>query len=113
MKSITTYEEAIAALEDMQSQIIHGSKCFSEIAEIMRQLKSQWEKAEKGNERMREALKAIAFHKFIDYEVARNGIYEGQYGIGVVDGHRACSHIAHQAIAVKGDESVWMEEDDL
>lgn len=44
------------------------------------------------------ALKDIATHKFVNYGVARDGIYEGQYGIGVVDGHRACASIARLAL---------------
>lgn len=38
---IKTYEQAREALLDMQSQIIHGSNCFAEIAEVMRQLKEE------------------------------------------------------------------------
>lgn len=38
---IKTYEQARHALLDMQSQIIHGSNCFAEIAEVMRQLKEE------------------------------------------------------------------------
>lgn len=41
MTKITTYEQARDALLDMQKQIIHGSQCFAEIAEVMRQLKEQ------------------------------------------------------------------------
>lgn len=47
---------------------------------------------------LKAALEQIANHKFISYESAEHGNYEGQYGIGVVDGHRACAMIAREAL---------------
>lgn len=53
-----------------------------------------------------EACREIANHRFISYDAASGGIYEGQYGTGVVDGHRACAFIARAAIEIceKGDK---------
>jgi hypothetical protein len=52
------------------------------------------------NKELEEALKEIANHKFVNYGAARGRIYDGQYGIGVVDGHRACAVIARKALKI-------------
>ena len=48
---------------------------------------------------MAAALKQIAEHKAISYENTSHGNYEGQYGIGVTDGHRLCARIAREALS--------------
>lgn len=73
-----------------------GGLEHQEIAPKVRKLRDE-------NAGLREALEKIANHPFISYDRAQGGIYEGQYGIGVVDGHRACSTIAQQALAAKGE----------
>lgn len=49
---------------------------------------------------LRKALEQIAKHKFNSYETLEGKpAYAGSYGIGVVDGHRACTIIAKAALS--------------
>lgn len=50
-------------------------------------------------ERLEAALKEIATSKFLSYAHSpENHMYDGQYGIGVTDGHRYCAKIARAAL---------------
>ena len=49
-------------------------------------------------EKQQQALGEIANHKFTNYGAAKGPVYEGGYGIGVVDGHRSCAVIARHAL---------------
>lgn len=51
-------------------------------------------------ERMRDALERIRDHwaSNYDHQFADTEAYRGSYGIGIVDGHRACASIARTAL---------------
>jgi len=57
--------------------------------------------AEARAERLRVALEAIANHWANQYDHPNKSgpMYEGPYGIGVTDGHRACTTIARKALS--------------
>lgn len=53
---------------------------------------------------MKRALEEIRDHWATDYDhdKANTEMYRGPYGIGIVDGHRACASIADQALRCAG-----------
>jgi hypothetical protein len=59
-----------------------------------KQLAAMYQDSEKRLERALMALNTIATSKYCQYE--HSG--QGQYGIGVADGHRWCAQVAHDAM---------------
>jgi len=68
--------------------------------EAARGFQKQWRAAEARAERLQEALERIANHWANQYDHPNKNwpMYEGPYGIGVTDGHRACTAVARKAL---------------
>jgi len=74
-----------------------GGDCCAGHAAVV----DDWHKQRREIERLRAALVEIRDHWANQYDHPRkeSEMYRGPYGIGVTDGHRACTIIAERALA--------------
>lgn len=72
--------------------------CFS--CDSFREALAAFDETAREIGRLREALVEIRDHWATDYDhpKANSEMYRGPYGIGIVDGHRACAAVARAAL---------------
>ena len=87
---------------------IHLHATNGDIQEVARALLALSEEVE----RMRDALERIRDHwaSNYDHQFADTEAYRGSYGIGIVDGHRACASIARTALTPPSSQPGNSEE---